>query len=349
MVWMMNSKTRLAIILLLPLLAAGLLAGVGVRARKKEKARMTLEKDLKVVDRLQKAYADTLGRHPEWVSPEQLRYLEAYRELPAKEQAGRLPELRKAANELEITVSYLSWGRRRGESLPAGLASYKTFSPQGFKAAGDSLEFPYAEKITDRPAISGSDEADRRLIMLAEQRGYRLRSAADGDRLQRLGRHALQPEALQGWLRLEEAAAGEGITLSLISGYRSPARQQEIFLGLLSKEALRSRGREYTLEEIAAGEADTLIEGILSASSIPGYSRHHNGYTIDIGDLTSADDYTDFAHSRGFAWLSADNYYNAKRFGFLPSYPEGAVLQGPDPEAWEYIWVGEEYFKKTDF
>jgi LAS superfamily LD-carboxypeptidase LdcB len=341
---MMSNKARLSILLLLPLLAAGLLAGIGVQSRIKERARM----EIQAAGRLLEACADTLRRHPELAAAEEGRLLQAYEALPAREQAGRLEELRTFSARLEMTASYRSWGRAAGETLPEGLAGYKTYSPQGFKAAGDSLQFPRAEKIASAPAITAGAEADRRLRSLAERRGYRLRWAADGDGLQTLGRHRLQPEALADWLRLQAAAAEAGVRLTLISGYRSPERQRAIFLALLREESLRRTGREYTLEEIAAGEADAVIDGVLASSSLPGYSKHHSGYALDIGDLAGAADYTDFARSRGFAWLSADNYYNAKRFGFLPSYPEGAGLQGPDPEAWEYIWVGEEYFRVAD-
>ena len=36
----------------------------------------------------------------------------------------------------------------------------------------------------------------------------------------------------------------------------------------------------------------------------------------------------------------ADNFYNAKRFGFIPSYPDDLNAQGPNPEPWEFVWVG---------
>jgi LAS superfamily LD-carboxypeptidase LdcB len=342
---MMKSRARLAIILLLPLAAASLLTLIRVQARNKEKVRMALEKDLQEAGRLQEAYADTLRRHPEFATEEERRYLRDYLVLPAGEQARRLDELKKTAGRLEMISAYRSWGRTQDDPPPAELTAYKTYSPQGFKAAGDDYQFPHAVPIQTAPPITADAEADSRLRSLAEKRGYRLRWAADTERLEGLGRHRLQPEALRDWLRLQEAAAAQGVSLSLVSAYRSPQRQQAIFLGLLREEALRGLGREVTAEEIVKGEADALIDTILAGSSIPGYSKHHSGYVIDIGD-PATDDFTDFAHSRGYRWMSADNYYNAKRFGFMPSYPEGAGPQGPDPEAWEYIWVGEDFFRR---
>ena len=49
-----------------------------------------------------------------------------------------------------------------------------------------------------------------------------------------------------------------------------------------------------------------------------------------------------FQTSGSNAWLSKNNYYNAKRFGFIPSYPPDGAGQDPDSEAWEYVFVGIE-------
>jgi LAS superfamily LD-carboxypeptidase LdcB len=93
--------------------------------------------------------------------------------------------------------------------------------------------------------------------------------------------------------------------------------------------------------EPAYGGAEAAIEAVLRESAPPGFSRHHTGYTMDLYDPSTGRDFTAFAASPAFRWLSASNYLNAKRFGFIPSYPEGATGQGPDPEPWEYTWVGE--------
>jgi LAS superfamily LD-carboxypeptidase LdcB len=49
-----------------------------------------------------------------------------------------------------------------------------------------------------------------------------------------------------------------------------------------------------------------------------------------------------FEQSVCFGWLSKGNYKNAKSNGWIPSYPDGAKKQGPDPESWEYVWVGKQ-------
>jgi uncharacterized protein with LGFP repeats len=70
----------------------------------------------------------------------------------------------------------------------------------------------------------------------------------------------------------------------------------------------------------------------------PGFSKHQSGYTIDF--RASGVGGGAFGSSRLGQWLAADNYAAAKRHGFIPSYPSGAGAQGPEPEPWEYVWVG---------
>lgn len=103
--------------------------------------------------------------------------------------------------------------------------------------------------------------------------------------------------AAKAWKQMREAAAGDGIVLVAISGFRSVERQTEIIQ-----------------EKRAAGET---IEAILRVVAAPGYSEHHTGRAIDMGvpgepPLTEA-----FALTPAFRWLQV----HASGFGFRLSYP----------------------------
>src|SRR5690606_37917633 len=103
------------------------------------------------------------------------------------------------------------------------------------------------------------------------------------------------------------------------------------------EQAARARiGRPYTRREMASGAADAAIDSVLRLHSIPGYSRHHTGKTIDLSHAGGANG--TFARSAAYRWINADNYAVAKRFGFIPNYPPGAGRQGPEPEPWEFSW-----------
>ena len=176
--------------------------------------------------------------------------------------------------------------------------------------------------LADEEWVTGSASVDARIWDLAYQRGYRLQPLADTDRLVSVDGFLLQPEAAAAWEELKAAAAEEGYQMALTSAYRSVATQRSVFLKKLY------------------GTSSSAINARLAFSAPPGASRHHTGYTIDVKQLGGS--HGGFGNTPAFRWISADNSAIAKRFGFVPSYPPGATDQGPNPEAWEYVYVGHD-------
>ncbi len=248
-------------------------------------------------------------------------------------------------NELVQTISedqdnqFVAPGLAREDAF-----DYKFFSGEEFKQQWYRVPKPDTSPITDS-VITGDNAADRRIIQIATDRGYQLQVQASADVLVSVENELLHPIAATAYEALKSAALEDGISLGLVSGFRSPDTQQDIFTSRLNSAAVSVNGDVFDVRAIAAGEADEVIDSVLQTSSIPGYSKHHTGLTLDFTDLGSVEDFTEFKNTQAFAWLNANNYYNAKRFGFIPSYPEGALLQGPEPEAWEYVYVGVDVLK----
>ena len=197
-------------------------------------------------------------------------------------------------------------------------------------AAPDAMASALANLVT-APVITGDDEADARIRLLAESRGYRPQMVL-ADQKKLVFPWSIHHCVLASWQAMRSAALEQGFALSIVSGYRSIARQRQIFLSKLD-------AYDVAVEDILNGAADRRIHAILEFSAIPGYSRHHNGFTIDIqNDGTGLND---FGNSPAYHWLAADSFRIARQFGFLPSYPDELPGQGPVPEPWEFIWVGE--------
>lgn len=216
---------------------------------------------------------------------------------------------------------------------------YKVFSPEEFQQLYENITYPNTTYLDKPPSITGNEIADQRIRTIAESRGYVLRSApvasifkADDPRLSAGKDDLLQEKALQSWKELEQAAIAENIPLKLNSGYRSVEFQREIFLSRLNATGA-------TASTIAAGQSDNLVLSVLKEAALPGYSRHHTGYTVDF---VCGNGVQSFKVTTCFEWLKADNYLNAKKHGWIPSYPEGVQDQGPEPEPWEYVWVSKE-------
>ena len=119
--------------------------------------------------------------------------------------------------------------------------------------------------------------------------------------------------AADSWASMHRAAARGDVELVPVSGFRSIARQAEIFR-----------------EKLAAGDR---LEDILRYVAAPGFSEHHTGCALDIGSPEHVELDEDFARTGAFRWLEA----HAREFGFTLSYPRNNP-HGIGYEPWHWYW-----------
>ena len=102
-------------------------------------------------------------------------------------------------------------------------------------------------------------------------------------------------EIYENLKEMQFMAAQRGISLQLLSGYRSIDLQRDIFY---ENKSIRNQ---------------TAIERSRD-SAPPGYSEHSTGYAIDLGDATMRETYLElgFELTPAFQWLKK----NAEKFGF---------------------------------
>lgn len=143
--------------------------------------------------------------------------------------------------------------------------------------------------------------------------------AADGYELK------LRKAAALSFERMQRDARNQGIELVVISAFRSKAEQEHLFFEI-------SKQRNQTPAERA------------KVSAPPGYSEHHTGYAVDIGDGNnpSTDLSPAFAQTMAYEWLRN----NAPSYGFELSFPENNP-QGVMYEPWHWRFVGDEDSLKT--
>lgn len=208
----------------------------------------------------------------------------------------------------------------------------REFSGNEFRLLFDNLLLPETVKVELPPSITGNEVADARIRLLAETRGYKLRRSPESV-LADVDGYPLHDVVRQPWLDLKAEATSEGINMSIVSAYRSVEEQRDLFVSRLTAAGVK-------ISEVEAGIADAEIDKLLVTTSIPGYSKHHTGYVFDL--LCAGWIFENFKDSNCNDWLEKNNYEKAKKYGFIPSYPVDADLQGPDPEAWEYVYVGAE-------
>ena len=129
--------------------------------------------------------------------------------------------------------------------------------------------------------------------------------------------NGLTDEVLAAYQKMKDAAANDGVTLSIISGYRSYDRQNTIYHNYVNRDG--------------KSEADTY-------SARPGHSEHQSGLAFDLNRLESS-----FANTKEGKWLNEHAY----QYGFILRYPKGKTNEtGYVYEPWHFRYVGEELAKK---
>ncbi|MDC7717033.1 M15 family metallopeptidase [Vogesella sp. DC21W] len=123
----------------------------------------------------------------------------------------------------------------------------------------------------------------------------------------------LLPGAATAWQAMRDAAAADGVTLFLVSAFRSVARQYEIVAA-----------------KLARGQC---LDTILAVSAAPGFSEHHTGRAIDIGTPGSPVLEEHFETTPAFAWLQQ----HAANHGFAMSFDRNNA-SGYLYEPWHWCW-----------
>ena len=139
------------------------------------------------------------------------------------------------------------------------------------------------------------------------------------------GRIKLRLNAAEKFLQMQAAARNSGIILVPLSGFRSISEQEYLFFQVKAQRA-----------QVATKRAEV--------SAPPGYSEHHTGYAIDIGDgRAPATNLTpNFDQTAAYKWLIK----NAPKYSFELSFtPEN--LQGISYEPWHWRYVGDTHSLET--
>lgn len=134
----------------------------------------------------------------------------------------------------------------------------------------------------------------------------------------------LESETSSMLTKLFNKATEEGISLILVSGYRSYAYQQQLY-----NESIAANGLEHTTKYVAKA----------------GQSEHQTGLAADVvidgfGDLTEA-----FGETEAGKWLAE----NAHEFGFIIRYKKGKEnITGYNYEPWHIRYVGVDVAREIE-
>ena len=166
------------------------------------------------------------------------------------------------------------------------------------------------------PELMPPPEADGRLL------GHFSYPMAHGaDLVEVIPGRRLHGDAAAAFLAMRRDAAEDGVDLRLLSAFRDQETQHDLFFPVMVERRQRPEERA-------------------KVSAPPGYSEHHTGYALDLGDARhpELDLEEAFDQSAAFAWLQQ----HAARYHFRLSFPAGN-LQGVAYEPWHWRWEGSSH------
>ncbi len=123
----------------------------------------------------------------------------------------------------------------------------------------------------------------------------------------------LAQEAADEWEYMQIAAAGDNVSLYVVSAFRSFDYQASLI-----REKLRK------------GQS---IDDVLRVNTAPGHSEHHSGRALDLTTLDCEPLCQEFKGTAAFQWLAE----NAAKYSFTMSYPK-ENRWGIDYEPWHWCY-----------
>ena len=143
----------------------------------------------------------------------------------------------------------------------------------------------------------------------------------------------LQTVACDAFLEMQKAAAADGVTVWMQSGYRSVTYQTKLY----EKKTQYYLGQGFD-EATAKEKAAAIVNP-------PGYSEHNCGLAADLNspEHTGLDE--GFENTAAFRWLCQ----HAGEYGFILRYPKGAEdTTEITYEPWHWRYVGKENAAKIN-
>ena len=237
---------------------------------------------------------------------------EALRDVPSPAPQRRFPRVWLVVGLAGLgSISLVAglWFASLSQTLLAGTKA-QTISPSPTSEANPSATDQTASDTTNRPDI---------IVGNSGHFAYQEAPTAELQAIVPNGTIRLRKAAAQKFQAMSAAARSQGVILVPISGFRSISEQQHLFFDVKAQ-----RG------QVAAERAQV--------SAPPGYSEHHTGYAMDLGDgnVPATNLSPSFEKTAAFRWLQA----NAAYYSFELSFPKNNK-QGVSYEPWHWRFVGD--------
>lgn len=179
--------------------------------------------------------------------------------------------------------------------------------------------------LTENPSLSESNPVENSPDNILGHLDYEQAPQNELKAITRDGGIKLRQKAADKFLHMQKDARRQGIILTPISGFRSVQDQEYLFFRVKEQRKQPTSKRA-------------------EVSAPPGYSEHHTGYAVDIGDgnAPATNLNTNFEQTPAYKWLEK----NAAKYSFELSFPVDN-LQGISYEPWHWRFVGDTHSLET--
>ncbi len=254
-----------------------------------------------------------------------------------KEDASSLAPVSSAVNAITETSSQASQSETSTSSVTTSapsLTSSKTHTSSAASVKPSTSSKASSVTTSSAPQIEANvPNGDWRLIIANKQ--YPLPESYKINVSYISGGYRLDSRIVDAYNSMIAGAKEDGITLKIISGFRTYQGQTTLFNNKVNKYLNQGYSREKAKELAAQYVAP------------PGTSEHLTGLAVDListnwynynSDLNSG-----FENTKEFEWL----YNNCAEYGFVLRYPKDKVaITGYSYEPWHYRYVGVEAAKE---
>lgn len=157
---------------------------------------------------------------------------------------------------------------------------------------------------------------------------YRVATAESLSAVDNLGKVFMKKTAAAMFERMQISAKKDGILLVPLSGFRDYNKQSDLFF-----HGARNKSESKALRSHVCAP--------------PGFSEHHTGYSVDIGDGAYDDQNLEltFKQTAAFRWMKK----NAGQYHFELSFPTDQKNPRIAYEPWHWRYVGDLASFKTFF
>ena len=218
----------------------------------------------------------------------------------------------------------------QAESLPAAASSTVSSSSAAPESAAPSASEDTSQNISGLTASQAQAMLDDPLMVLVNHdhqmpADYTFDTKECGSATSI--NKTLQTPACDAFLQMQAAAAADGVTIWMQSGYRSVEYQTKLYTNK-TNYYLNQGFDEATAKEKAAGIVNP-----------PGYSEHNCGLAADLTSPEHTELTEGFEDTAAFRWLQQ----HAGEYGFILRYPKGMeAFTEITYEPWHWRYVGVE-------